>query len=71
MNETSSCYIDNHSDTCCLGSNFIVTFKTYQVCDVSPLLEEYKTISSVHIVTGYTSWDDNDTGITYILEFNK
>ena len=37
--EISSCGIDNHADTCCLGSNFRVTFKTYNVCYVSPFLE--------------------------------
>lgn len=71
MNEISSCYIDNHSETCFLGSKFRVTFKTYQVCYVSPFLDEYKPMSSVPIVTGCIAWDDSDSGITYILEFNK
>ena len=48
-----------------------MTFKTDQVCDVSPFIDEYNPLISVPVVTGCTAWDDPKTGQTFILEFHQ
>ena len=36
--------VDNHADTCCLGSNFRPTFITDQICEVHPYHTSYEAI---------------------------
>jgi len=41
--------IDNHADTCCLGSNFLPIYFTGKVCDVAPFLDSMPSESNVEI----------------------
>ena len=61
------CKIDNHADTCCLGSNFIPLYFTGETCDVTPYLDEYEPAKDIPICTGATAYWDIETGGTTIL----
>jgi 2-polyprenyl-6-methoxyphenol hydroxylase-like FAD-dependent oxidoreductase len=61
--------LDSLADTIVLGSNAIIVQYTNRECDVSPYAEDlYAPIVDVLIVTAVTS---AQTGLTYILVFNK
>jgi len=66
----SNCEIDNHADTCCIGSNFLPIYFTGKVCDVSPFLDTMPKQGDVEICTGATAYD-NDRGETIILVINE
>ena len=63
----STVEIDNHADTCCLGSNFIPLSFSGQVCSVSPFSDSYSAMQDVPVCTGATAWTDRDSGVTHIL----
>ena len=63
--------IDNHADTCCLGSNFRPTFITDQVCEVHPYHTSYDAIKNVQVVSGCTAYDDLSSGRTFILTIHQ
>ena len=63
--------LDSHADTTVLGRNCIVLQYTGRECDVSPYTDEYEVIKSVPIMTGATTWTDQDSGQTAILVFNE
>ena len=59
--------IDNHADTCCLGSNFLPLSFTGELCDVSPYTDAYEPMKNVPICSGATAFRHPDTGETFIL----
>ena len=63
--------IDNHADTCCLGSNFTPIYFTNYTCNVTPFSEEYSVMKDVPIASGVTAWDNPDTGETILLQVNQ
>lgn len=63
--------LDTHADTCCLGANFIPILYTGEVCSVQPFSDTYSPMEDVPVVTGVTAYDDENTGFTYLLEFNQ
>jgi hypothetical protein len=69
--QVSKCEIDNHADTCCLGSNFVPLYFTGQQCEVQPFLDSYKSVTGVPVCSAVTAYDDEETGLTYLLEFNE
>ena len=70
-NFVSTTEIDNHADTCCFGANFTPIYFTGHVCQVQPFIDSYKSIDNVEICTAATAFDDDTTGLTYILVFNQ
>jgi len=62
--------IDNHADTTCFGKNFRVISFTSEVCNVSPYLSDYDSITDIHICTAATAVD-MDSGEAIILEFGQ
>jgi hypothetical protein len=63
--------IDNHADTCCFGANFTALYFTGQVCNVTPFLDEYDSMTNVEVCGAATAWDDPITGHASILEFHQ
>jgi len=61
--------IDNHADTCCLGSNFRLMTYTNQVCTVNGFLDGMEE-TDIPIVTGATAWV-SPNGDKYILVVNQ
>ena len=70
-NFVSTTEIDNHADTCCFGANFTPLYFTGHVCQVQPFIDSYKSIDNVEICTAATAFDDETSGLTYILVFNQ
>lgn len=62
---------DSNTDTCCLGSNFIVLAYMNKMSDVYPYDSTYELIDNVPIVSGATVYNNGNTGQTYILLFNE
>ena len=62
-----SCEIDNHADTCCLGSNFIPLYFTGETCDVTPYSDEYEPAKDIPICTGATAYRNMETGAVTVL----
>ena len=60
-----------HVDTIVLGSNAIIMSYTDRECDVPRYADTYKSIVNVPIVTGASAFTSPQTGVTYILVFNK
>jgi len=71
INHVARMEIDNHADTCCFGANFMPTYFTGKVCEVTPFSEEYDAMTNIQVVGAYTVYDDKETGETYILEFHE
>ena len=63
--------LDSHADTIVLGSNAIIMHYTNRECDVSPYADTYEPIVDVPIVTGATAVTSQESGLTYILNFNE
>ena len=70
-NEVDYAKIDNHTDTCCFGSNFRPTFITDQVCQVHSYHESYKVIPDVPVIIVCTAYDDSSLGQTYIITIHQ
>ena len=63
--------LDNHADTCCLGSNCVPIYFTGDECEVMPYSSDYEPIKHIPIVQGATAYDDDNTGETIILIYNQ
>jgi hypothetical protein len=61
------CELDLHADTCVAGSNCVIIETTNQTVSVSAFSEAHEIIHNVPIVTAATAYDDNKTGVTYII----
>jgi len=61
------CEMDSHAHTCCLGMNFV---PTYKVCNVAPFLSKLPRQEGVQICSEATAFDDGNGG-TYILVINQ
>jgi hypothetical protein len=64
---TGNCELDSHADTSVAGPNFVVLEYTDMSCNVSPFCKTYESKENVPIVKAATAYDDEDTGLTYIL----
>jgi len=64
---TAICELDSHADTLVARPDFIVLEYTNQVCNVSPFSKYYSNRENVPIVKAATAYDDETTGVTYIL----
>jgi hypothetical protein len=65
------CEVDNHADTCCLGPNFVPLYFTGVECEVQPFSDNYESVKQVPVCSAVTAYDDEETGLTYLLEFNE
>jgi hypothetical protein len=63
--------VDNHADTACFGSNFMLAYYTGKDCDVATYSEECQAMHDISVVGAYTAYDDPETGLTYILDFHQ
>ena len=61
----------SNTDTCCLGSNFIVTEITDRTVEVYPYNSSYTPITNVPIVSGATVYRDTKTRDSFILVIHK
>lgn len=61
------CELDSHADTCCLGSNFAVTYYTGQQVAVRPFSSDYKPMRNVQVVTGETAYDCPDGSVVLLV----
>jgi hypothetical protein len=59
--------IDNHADTICAGSNWIVLEFTGEYCNVSPFSTEYEPLENVPIAQCATVYTYDSTGTTVLL----
>jgi Reverse transcriptase (RNA-dependent DNA polymerase) len=59
--------IDNHADTICAGSNWIVLEFTGEYCNVSPFSAEYEPLENVPIAQCATVYTYDSTGATVLL----
>ena len=59
--------IDNHADTICAGSNWIVLEFTGEYCNVSPFSAEYEPLENVPIAQCATVYTYDSSGATVIL----
>ncbi|CAJ1962218.1 unnamed protein product [Cylindrotheca closterium] len=62
--------MDTNADTCCLGSNFIITAYTQRSADVYAY-DSSLPPTHVPIVSGATAYDCPETGSTFILIINE
>ena len=62
---------DTNADTCCLGQNFCILQYTSRQADVYAYDTQIEPTKGVPIVSGATAFDDNRTGLTYILVFHE
>ena len=62
---------DTNADTCCLGPNFIILNYTTRTADVYAYDSNIAPVQGIPIVKGATAFDDNNTGLTYILVINE
>jgi hypothetical protein len=65
------CEIDNHADTTCLCPNFVPLFYTGVKCEVKAFAASYEPIKSGLVCSAVTAYDDDETGLTYLLEFQE
>ena len=68
MEEGISAYnvTDSNADTCCFGKNWSVYNYTTLSADANPYNDLYEPIKDVPIISGATSFMD-DNGTTYII----
>ena len=59
--------LDQHADTCCLGSNFILMHDKGRRCEVMPYNTVYDSVSNIKVVSGVTAYTDPVSNYTYIL----
>ena len=62
----STCEIDSHADTCCMGRNFVPLYFTEEVVDVTPFTDRYTALRDVPVAGGATHIQLDD-GSEYIL----
>jgi hypothetical protein len=63
----ANCELDSHADASVAGLNFVVLEYTDLLCNVSPFAKSYEHKENVPIIKAATAYDDEKTGITYIL----
>ena len=63
----STCELDQHADTCCLGSNFLMIHDTQRRCFVIPYNNKYEPISNVKVISGATVYTNPTSNLTFIL----
>ena len=63
----STCELDQHADTCCLGSNFLLIHDTQRRCSVMPYNAKYDPLPDVKVISGATAYTHPDSNLTYIL----
>ena len=66
----STCEIDSHADTCCMGRNFVPLYFTDEVVDVTPFTDRYTALRDVPVAGGATHIQLGD-GSEYILVVNQ
>jgi len=66
----TTCEMDNHVDTCCLGPNFTLIYFTGKVCDMSSFLQDLPNQEAIPICTAAMAYKDN-YGQTHIIVINK
>ena len=64
--ELNSC-----ADTTCSGKNMALLSYTCYVCNVKGFNSELKSMENIPVATELTAYDDNFSGTTVILVFNK
>jgi hypothetical protein len=62
---------NSNANTCCLGCNFIVLKYTNCTADVYAYDSSYRPLEGVPTVSGTTLYQDNNTGMLYILIINE
>ena len=53
------------------GSNFTAIHFTGEHCEVSPVSEQYTSLTNIPVATAATAWDDPVSGETTILLFHQ
>jgi hypothetical protein len=66
-NNVAGMEVNNHADTTCFSSNFMLAYYTGKVCDVARYSEEYQAMHDISVVGAYTAYDDSEPSLTYIL----
>ena len=61
---------DSHADTWCLGPNFVMSYYTGQVCDVSGFNNNVAE-SEVRVGTGFTCWVNPVDGTSQLIEVHQ
>ena len=61
------CELDSHADTCVAGANCVILEVTNHTVNVSAFTDEHDVMHDIPIVTAATAYDDETTGITYVL----
>jgi len=56
-----------HADTLVAGANFVILEYTDTSCSVTPFCKSYESKQGIPIVKAATTYDDEATGVTYIL----
>jgi len=64
---TETCELDSHADTLVAGANFVILEYTDTSCSVTPFCKSYESKQGIPIVKAATTYDDEATGVTYIL----
>ena len=62
-----TCKLDQHADTCCLGSNFILMYDTGRRCEVMPYNAAYNPVSNIKVVSDAIAYTDPVTNFMFIL----
>ena len=62
---------DTNSDTCFLGSSFMVLEYNTRTADVYAYDKEIAPLNNAHIVSGATAWDDLVTQQTDLIIINE
>ena len=65
------CSLDSHADTCCAGENCVLLEDTGKVVRVSAYANTYKPMPNVPIVTAATTYDDPNSGQSYLLVMHQ
>jgi len=64
---TGTCELDSHADTLVAGANFVILEYTDTSCSVTPFCQSNESKQDIPIVKVATAYDDEATGVTYIL----
>ncbi len=65
-NNVTRMEVNNHVDTTCFGSKFMLAYYAGKACDVAPYSEEYQAMHDISVVGAYTAYDDPETGLTIV-----
>jgi hypothetical protein len=59
--------LDTRADTICAGTNFLCIRPTGMMCSVKGFHQLFAPIDEIPVATVATTWDDPETGQTFIL----